>query len=436
MTRLNRTSLRTLPRTSLLATGAWIFVTALSVGATGTSAHAQSQATAPSHAMHTGSSPYSAMAASACKEPTIECGKAAMPYFAADGALWVIWSAAGAVSVARSTDLGKTFAPRIEIAQHGAFLDTGPDARPQLVGDKQGNLIAAYSFFRDKQWNAQVNIATSKDKGHSFSTPESITQDPSSQRFASLAVGPDSKVFASWIDKRLVAADIRSGKKRSGGSIAYAWSDAIGQSFKTEHIANPDTCECCRIAVAMGPSGLPVILYRAIFDRTTRDHASQAFTAREQPGPIQRVSTDDWKTDVCPHHGPALTISPAGTLHAAWFTQGAARTGIFYARSADQGAHYSAPRAIGNPQAQPGRPYLLAQGQNVWLVWKEFDGKRAAIFMQYSIDDGLNWSDPAQVAQSVGYSDHPLLIALQDKVYLSWLTASEGYRLIELKHAP
>ena len=67
------------------------------------------------------------------------------------------------------------------------------------------------------------------------------------------------------------------------------------------------------------------------------------------------------------------------------------------------------------------------------MVWKEFDGKRAAIYMQRSTDDGVNWSKPKQIVQTVGYSDHPLLIQKQNQVYLSWLTAAQGYRLIPLE---
>ncbi len=378
------------------------------------------------------SSPYGAMSASQCKEPDLKCAKSATPYFAPDGVLWLVWSAGGAISIARSTDLGVHFGPRLEIARHGAFLDTGPDARPQLVGDRAGNMTIAYAFFRDQKWNAQTNVSTSRDQGQSFSKPVSISNDPSSQRFATLSVDQQGQIFAVWIDKRLAAAAAQSGKTQPVGSIAYAWSSDAGLTFAHEHIARTDSCECCRIGVSMTPQGLPAIIYRAVFDGKIRDHATQVFISAEQTGPVERVAVDNWSTDSCPHHGPAIAVSAKGTLHTAWFTQGSARSGTFYARSSDQGRQYSTPRALGNAQAQPGRPYLLARGQEVWLVWKEFDGKRAAVFMQYSGDDGINWTQPSMVAESVGYSDHPLLLQNEHAVFLSWMTTAQGYRLIEL----
>jgi thiol-disulfide isomerase/thioredoxin len=372
-------------------------------------------------------------ATAACKDTTLQCARAATPLFTQDGSLSLVWAGGGAISIARSTDLGASFEPRTEIAKHGVFLDTGPDARPQLVSDKQNNLIIAYGFFRDKNWNAQVNVSRSMDGGKNFSTPAPISADPTSQRFPSLLTDPQGQIFASWIDKRLVAQANKSGKKQLGGSIAYAWSTDGAKTFSQESIAQNSSCECCRIASALTPDGLPVILYRAIFEGSVRDHATQTFTAPTQPGPTRRVAVDAWATDSCPHHGPALAVSAAGVQHVAWFTQGSARTGSFYARSTDQGKTYSNPLTIGNPEAMPGRPYLLSTSSALWLTWKEFDGKRTAVFAQYSTDDGVQWSSPKMIAETVGYSDHPLLIQREGIAYLSWLTAAQGYRLLALE---
>ncbi len=426
------------PQQLFLATSSRLIrglITMLCLASAGGLVYAQNPSHAHADQTHDSSaSPYRAMSASQCKAPDLTCAKSATPYFAPDGALWLVWSAGGAISIARSTDLGAHFEPRLEIAQHGAFLDTGPDARPQLVGDQAGNMTIAYAFFRDQKWNAQVNVSSSLDRGQTFSTPAAISNDPSSQRFPSLSVDQHGQIFAVWIDKRLAAAAAQSGNKQPVGSIAYAWSSDAGRTFANEHIAQTDSCECCRIGVSMTQQGLPAIIYRAVFNGQVRDHATQVFVSPDQPGPVERVAVDKWTTDSCPHHGPAIAVSAKGTLHTAWFTQGSARSGTFYARSSDQGRHYSAPRALGNAQAQPGRPYLLAHGEAIWLVWKEFDGKRAAIFMQYSGNDGITWTQPSMVAASVGYSDHPLLIEHENIVFLSWMTAAQGYRLIEIGH--
>ena len=74
------------------------------------------------------------------------------------------------------------------------------------------------------------------------------------------------------------------------------------------------------------------------------------FTDPATPGEVRRVSNDDWQISACPHHGPSLSISPAGTYHVAWYTNGKARKGLFYARSDDEGG------LLQSASARPFRP--------------------------------------------------------------------------------
>lgn len=147
---------------------------------------------------------------------------------------------------------------------------------------------------------------------------------------------------------------------------------------------------------------------------------------------MRRISDDQWKTDACPHHGPSIAISNSGKIHVAWFTQGEKRAGVFYANSVNQGRSYSKPIRVGVDGANISRPYLLALGSNIYLAWKEFNGSTSTVFLKRSNNDGMTWSDPIFIAETSGYSDHPLIISQQGKVYLSWLTRMDGYKLFEV----
>ncbi|WP_215389818.1 sialidase family protein [Polynucleobacter sp. MWH-UH25E] len=367
----------------------------------------------------------------ACVGSGLECANAATPFFMPDGSLLLAWTAGGVVSVAQSADKGKTFSPPVTVAQHGKSLDLGADARPQIVANSNDQVFLAYSFFKDSNWNAQINTAISDNGGKTFLEPKSLVSDSASQRFPSVLIQPDNKIFVAWIDKRLVADAKKAGQQRLGGSIAYTFSEDSGLTFAPERIANEASCECCRIGASRDPKGGVGIVYRAIFAGGIRDHASQIITSSRH-GKIRRISNDDWKTDACPHHGPTIAISDSGKMHVAWFTQGSNRSGVFYASSVNQGETYTKPQRIGAVDANISRPYLLAAGNSIWLVWKEFDGVRTAIHLKKSFDDGKTWSMPVLVSSTAGYSDHPLLLNQGAEVYLSWLTRDNGYQLILL----
>ncbi|OYY65263.1 MAG: hypothetical protein B7Y51_03180 [Burkholderiales bacterium 28-67-8] len=371
--------------------------------------------------------------AAACASPALACAHAASAAFDARGTLWVAWAAAGSVSVARSTDAGGTFGPASVIDSPGAALDAGSDARPQIVVDARGRIVVAYAAFKDKAWNAQVLVATSSDGGASFSAPRSLSRDAASQRFPVLALRSDGRLFALWIDKRTVAAARRKGVPQAGAALAYAWSDDGGESFTGERIVQDHSCECCRLAMAFDTQRHPVVLYRSLFADGERDHALLTIPDDGEAKPPSRVAEDHWFIDGCPHHGPSVAVSPDGTVHAAWFTQGQARQGLFQARSTDGGATFSNPQRVGDAAQQPGRPAVYAQGRAVWLVWKEFDGQRIFIKERRSADAGQTWSPDRVLAATANSADHPLLIGDGRRVYLSWLTRDEGYRLMPLE---
>lgn len=367
----------------------------------------------------------------ACHTAALACASVATAAFAPDGKLWIIWTAGGRVSVASSTDLGKTFSKAETLPATALPLDDGPDARPKIAFGRDERVAITYAT-RDDKYNGHAFVARSSNGGKTFSEPRAITTDSPSQRFETAAFDQDGRVFAAWIDKRDAAAAKADGKSYAGAALAFAWDDKPDGHLETATIARDNSCECCRIAIAFAGPGKPVVMFRNIFDGGIRDHAVITFS-NGRPGPLYRVSDDDAKIDACPHQGPSLAIGPDDTYHATWFALGRKLKGVYYARSNDGGKTFSTPLRLGDPNKQISRPYVLTAGDTVYLVYKSFDGSQTSIELMTSRDSGKTWSKPHSVASTHDSSDHPLLIANQATAYLSWLTLKEGYRLIPLE---
>jgi hypothetical protein len=374
-------------------------------------------------------------APAACKGTELKCASVATGAFGPDGKLWVAWSAGGRVSLASSTDLGKSFSGAVTLLPTDLPLDDGPDARPKIVvgqGGAAGRVVVTYAS-RDEKYNGHAFIARSVDGGKTFDAPRPITSGSPSQRFETAALDQDGRAFVAWIDKRGVAAAKAAGKPYAGAALAYSWDDRPGGMLQAATILRENSCECCRIGVAFAGPGRPVILFRNIFDGGIRDHAVITFADAATPGPLYGVSNDDAKIDACPHQGPSLAIGADGVYHATWFALGRKLKGLYYARSEDGGKTFSTPLKLGAPDMQVSRPYVLAAGGVVYLAYKSFDGMMTTIDLMTSRDAGKTWSAPRSVAMTHDASDHPLLIAKATTAYLSWLTLQEGYRLIPLE---
>ena len=373
-------------------------------------------------------------AEASCPEARLACAKTATPTFGADGRLWLAWASEGKVMVASSADLGRSFGAPVPVDKQPAKLDWGPDSRPRIVVDRAGRIVVAYTIFKDDKFNGEVLVTRSTDGGASFAPPRPLSDDAASQRFVSLAEDPAGGILAAWIDKRNATKAKRAGEKYPGAALAYARSADGGETYETARIAIDNSCECCRIGLAFAGPGRAAAIFRNVFEGGVRDHAVVTFE-NGAPGPLHRVSVDAWMIDGCPHHGPGLAVAADGTNHATRFTDGSARQGAFYARSTDGGKTFSAPLALGSPDRQAGRAHVLAAGSDVWVAWQEFDGDRTTILTRVSHDNGATWSAPAIAAETKDEADHPLLVGDGRRVFLSWLSKDEGYRLISLGDA-
>lgn len=369
-------------------------------------------------------------AAVRCDGPEFACAVEATPAFAADGALWLAWSTTSRVYAARSTDQGRRFGVPVEITGGGAKLDHSADTRPQIVVDPAGRVTVGYAVMTEVQFQGEIFVAHSGD-GRAFSAPRPVSANPAGKRFLSLAVDPAGAVFAAWVDKRDMAAAKAAGRQYAGAAVFGAWSRDGGATFGDPVTIREHTCECCRVAVDFAGAGRPVVLWRNLFDRA-RDHAITTFTAPATPGAAHRVSDDDWEIDACPHHGPSLAVARDGTYHVAWFTASDTRKGLFYARSGNAGATFSAPEPFGDPARQPARPRLLALGDDLWLAWREYDGVATEVVAMESRNGGKDWSPRRVVGRSASTADHPVLVSDGRRAFVSWLTRAEGYRLLPL----
>src|SRR6516162_3515159 len=329
-----------------------------------------------------------------CNVSDISCGSRVTPAFAPDGTLWIAFAAGGRVSVARSPDLGRTFAPAVAVHLEPLRLDSGPDERPKLAIDRSGRIAVAYAIFKDSAFNGQVLTTYSTDGGRSFATSRPITRDEESQRFEAIAFDPEGALFAAWLDKRNRAPARAKGENYVGAALAFGWSKDGGETYTEARVAQDNTCECCRLGVAFAGPGRPVVLFRNVFGGTVRDHAITTFSGPLTPGSIYRVSVDDWAIDVCPHAGPSLALAPDGPYHVTWFTNGSVRKGLFYARSTDAGRTFSAPMPVGRDDRSPSRPFVVAVPGAVWLAWKEFDGNQSTVSVMRSGDTGGTWTAP------------------------------------------
>ncbi|MDX9740660.1 MAG: sialidase family protein [Gammaproteobacteria bacterium] len=353
--------------------------------------------------------------------------------FDLQGRLWRVRAEDGHVVVDRSPDASGTFGPATRVNAEAEPIATSGDNRPKIAIGEDGTIYLSYTRMGERPFSGDIRFARSVDDGKSFSTPITINDNREviSHRFDALIIDAEDRVHLVWIDKRDESAARKADEPYPGAALYHAVSTDRGETFAPNVKLVDHSCECCRIALALGPDGVPSAFWRHVYDGNVRDHALMRLDSRDAP---RRITHGQWRVDACPHHGPALAIDRQGLHHFAWFDNGPDARGLFYAHSRDGGATLSKPMPISDPALRPDHPAVLAHDPSgrVWLAWKEFDGESTQLRSMHSTDGGRGWSTPVTTASSADATDHPQLLAHGEQVFVSWNTAAEGYLLIPL----
>ena len=350
------------------------------------------------------------------------------------GNLWVVTKESSLdgqfITLRMSADLGKTWTVPKRVQQAPEPIAADGENRPKLAFGPSGALYITYTKPLSRPYTGEIRFIRSLDYGRTFSAPVTVHADKEviTHRFESLIVDRLGRIYIVWIDKRDVETAAARGQKYQGAALYYAVSSDAGASFRGDYKIADHSCECCRIALALRTDGVPVALWRHVFEPNIRDHAFVPLPLDGKPPALTRATFDDWRIDACPHHGPGLAYSDDGKRHQVWFNMKNNEGGIFYSSTDLRGA--VATTRLGSAQAE--HPDVITNGKQIAVVWKQFDGKRTAIIAYASNDGGETWRQ-REIAHTQMVSDQPHLVNAGPVILLLWNTQDDGVRVIPVR---
>ncbi|NMG75538.1 exo-alpha-sialidase [Aromatoleum diolicum] len=344
--------------------------------------------------------------------------------FAPDGMLYAVSKEGQHVLLHRSTDEGASwYAPVVVNADPEAVSAEGEN-RPKVAFTTDGGVLVSWTRPLTKRFAGEIRLARSDD-GRRFGTPITVHRDRQeiTHRFETMAITGQGQVVVAWIDKRDLEASLAEKRDYRGAAIYAALSDDGGRSFRPEVKVGDHSCECCRIAIANDTDGLPLILWRHLFEPNERDHALAKLGADGLPGGVRRATFDRWRVDGCPHHGPSLAVAADGTRHAVWFNERDGEGRVFYGRLQD--GRVEAQRTVGGERAA--HADIAVSDKRIAIVWKEFDGERTRLRADVSEDGGAQFRS-MELAVTAGASDQPRVLRRGALLFAFWRTENEGMK--------
>jgi hypothetical protein len=345
--------------------------------------------------------------------------------------LWVVGLNAQAQLFVQSTPLGGALQ-----WSEARILNTGSDAiaadgesRPKIEFGPKAWAVISYTMPLAKPYTGFIRMLRSSDGGQTFSAPFTVHQDRQeiTHRFESVAFDAQGVLHTLWVDKRDQPPK-GSVQKYAGAAIYRNESQDGGQTFGPDTKVADHSCECCRIGLARNPQGQLQATWRHVFEGSTRDHAFASVGAPANR--ITRSTHDDWQINACPHHGPGLAANVGGAqagYHTVWFgirkVNGQDQAAVRYARLNAQGEPLPETVRV-LPDARAEHADVLADGQNVAVVWRSSEGAATSLKAWLSTDGGQNFT-LRTLGQATGYNDHPRLAQSGARMVVVWRNTQE-----------
>jgi len=374
--------------------------------------------------------------------PSVHCGRVPTAVFGPGGVLHVVFSQNGHVYLTKSKDKGVTFNAPVAVNRVPELIYDDGENRPKIVLGDNNKLFVSWTHKTPGRYSGDVRFARSLNGGKTFDMPTTVNSDKAliGHRFDAMTIDGQGRIYLVWIDKRDQQQAKENKQKFVGASLYYAVSQDSGNSFLPNQPLVEHSCECCRIAVDNDRDGDVVALWRHVFPGNIRDHAI-AYIAPEPSGKKRaakneglplRASNDEWELEGCPHHGPDLSIDAQNTAHMAWFTQGKKHKGLMYGQFNFSNEKTQSIEVI-DAAAGASRPQVHAIGERVYLMWKRFNGDEMELRIRASHDRGETWADSHVIATTMNGSDHPDWLESESRLFATWQTQSEGFKLILVK---
>jgi len=318
---------------------------------------------------------------------------------------------------AKSTDGGTIWSANTQVNNDAGFAD---QYAPSLAVDSSGNIYAAWKDERNKY--SDIYFAKSTDGGATWSTDVTVDNDTGLASEPSLAVNGSGNLYVAW-DDRSWNYDIYFAKSTDGGAT---WSEDV----KANDDAGPGFEGHPSLAVDGGGN-----LYAVWEDGAygSSDYYSNAFYVDE--GDIYFAKSTDsgatWSASVQVDDDdrwsdtPNLAVDSSGNIYVAWTDM--IEDNIYFAKSTDGGTTWSADFQVNDDagSASESNPSLAVDGNgSLYMAWEDQRNGEDDIYFAKSTDGGATWSANVKVYDTYwqnqeGYNPS-LAVDGNGNVYVAW----------------
>ena len=333
---------------------------------------------------------------SAPKRLSDTSGFSSNPRIAVDahGAINVVWEddSPGNLDVffSRSTDLGTTFSSPIDLS-----ADAADSANPQIATDTPGNIFVVWE---NDTGALGILFSRSIDGGQTFSAPVFLSTNMGGSVSPQMLVDLAGNINVVWEDDSVGAADISYSRSANSGmsfSIPKSLSRNVGNSVSAQ------------IAVDLGGN------INVVWENDSPGNFDVFYSRSADNGTTFSIPKN-LSNDLGLSRNPQIAVDSSGSVNVLWADNIPPNfnTDVYFVRSNDGGATFSAVRNLSNNAGFSANPWLTVDaGGNVNVTWEDSTPGIRDIFFAQSSDGGATFSALQNLSNDSGLSSFTQIAA-------------------------
>ena len=335
------------------------------------------------------------------------------PQVAVDGAgnIYAVWEDDTATNsnilFSRSNDGGATFSAPLNVSK-----SSGSSSNPLISVDRQGAINVVW--VSDSPGNNDVFFSRSTDGGGTFSVPLNLSNDPADSLSPQLAVDGSGNINVVWESDNITFG------------VLFTHSTDGGATFSAPLDLATNTGGSFGAQLALAAAGS----INVVWEDDTNSGSTISYSRSSDNGatfsaPKNLSGTLSNSTE------SQIAVDAAGNIDVLWADSTPGNFAIFFSRSTDQGATFSTPQNLSSSPTNSLHAHIgVDTTGGVYAVWEEnvaADAGNKDIFFARSSDSGATFSAPTNLSNNFGNSAKAsLIVDATGAINLSWEDATPG----------
>jgi len=305
----------------------------------------------------------------------------------------------------RSTDEGITWS-----AAQRLTWNSGECRFPAIAIDGSDTIHVVWED--DTPGNHDIYYTRSADKGLTWSAAQRLTWNSGGSYNANLAIDGSGTIHVVWDDDTPGNFEIYYRRSSDGGAT---WSAAKRLTWNSGESRFP--------AIAIDGSGTIHI----VWDDNTPGSAEIYYKGSTDGGstwsPAKRLT---WTSGGS--YDAVLAIESSNTIHVVWFDFTPGNVELYYKRSSDGGATWSAASRLTSNSGGSYCPAIARDGSDaIHVVWEDQTPGFSEIYYKKSTDGGTTWSQDNRLTWNSGTSADPVIaIDTNSIIHVVWFDHTPG----------